>query len=310
MIYFVGVGRIIMQKVLDLKDWQNRYKNHGFDDLVIQICKKHNIECKNIENIYCLENVIFKVDNKIIKIYNPLVLSKQKQYSEVIGYKRANKLNLSVPKGIITGEIAGDDICYYLIMDYIEGKSLKNINLSYKELAKLSFIIRDFLLKYNGKPTKGDLTKMRTDCDKFKWELISDGLASDFKAVYNSIDFSDICYVHADLHKGNIMKTKNGRLLIIDFGDNKLAPWQCELPPIICNLFKFDNKLLTNVFNKNLETLKEELIKGFIINDFGTDYLEDLCNYLDFGNIKNIKNLEHLKVLIDQAFANGGFINN
>lgn len=294
-----------MQKIIDLKDWENRFLSHGFDNLVKLICEKHNIACNKIENVYCLENVIFKVADKIIKIYNPLVLSKQKQIAEVSGYKLANKLNLPVPKILCTGEIAGEDVCYYMIMDYINGKSLKGRKVGYDKLTELSYVIKDFLKKYNILPTKTDLKIMRTDCDKFKWELISEGLAADFKKLYTAIDFGNPCYVHADLHRGNIVLDQSDQFKIIDFGDNKIAPWQCELPPVICNLFKFDNKLIYNVFEKDMDYLKENLIKGFVINDFGTDYLEDMCNFLNYGNIKNIKDIQELKTLVDKAFEKG-----
>ena len=85
-----------MQKILNQKDWLNKYQNNEFNNKVENICNSHNLSCKKIKKIYCDENALFKIGDKIIKIYNPLVISKEKQVAEVERYRRANELNLPV----------------------------------------------------------------------------------------------------------------------------------------------------------------------------------------------------------------------
>ena len=294
-----------MQKIIDQDDWLKRYKNNEFNAIVELICHHHKIDCKKIEKIYCDENALFKIGDKIVKVYNPLVLSKEKQIAEVEGYKRANKLNLPVPKILNTGIIEGEDNCYYMIMDYIDGTSLKCKIPNEEKMIELSYILKNFLSTYNTSPTPKDLFYLRTDCDKFKYELISKGLVADLKKLYNELDFQKVYYVHADLHKGNILLDTKNQFKVIDFGDAKIAPKCCEFPPIICWLYHFNSILVENTFEMPLDILKEELLKGFVVNDFGTDCLQDMCDYLDYGNIKKIKNIQELKQLINKAFEKG-----
>ena len=151
--------------------------------------------------------------------------------------------------------------------------------------------------------TASDFSSIRCGPDTDKFIVFSaTTLAKEIQSFYRTINFSNVCYVHADLHKGNFLIDSNGKFVIIDFGDAKIAPKFCELPPIICNTYNFNIDLIKNTFGDNLNKIKEDLLKGFIVNDFATDYIQDLCNYLNFGNIKKIKIIKHLKTLIDQAF--------
>ena len=209
-----------------------------------------------------------------------------------------------------TGIIEGEDDCYYMIMDYIDGTSLKYKTLTDEKMIELSFILKNFLSVYNATPTKNDRRYLRTDCDKFKFELVSKRLAADLKNLYNELDFQKVCYVHADLHKDNIMLDNKNQFKIIDFGDAKIAPKCCELPPIICWLYHFNSSLVENTFDMPIDLLKDELLKGFVVNDFGTDYLQDMCDFLDYGDIKKIRNIQELKNLINKAFEKGSVIAN
>ncbi len=294
-----------MKKISNQKDWLNYYNNNEFDLIVKNICSRHGIACDKIEKIYCGENALFKVRNKVIKIYNPLVLSKEKQIAEVESYKRANKLNLPIPKIWATGSFEDTEICYYIIIDYISGYTLRQKNVPKEKMIELSYELKNFLTVYNTTPTEADLQLLRIDCDKFKFELVSKGLADDLKMLYKNIDLNELCYVHADLHKGNILLDKNNQFKVIDFGDAKIAPKYCELPPIICDLYHFDGNLIKNTFEIPIKKLQDQLLKGFVINDFGTDYIQDLCNFLGYGDMKNIKNIEELKCLINLAFEKG-----
>ena len=95
----------IMTKIKSQKDWLKKYKNGKFNNLIENICLNNNLPIDLIENIHCQENALFKVGNKLIKIYSPLVLSKEKQLAELKSYKRANLLNLPTPQILAEGEV-------------------------------------------------------------------------------------------------------------------------------------------------------------------------------------------------------------
>jgi predicted Ser/Thr protein kinase len=118
-------------EIVDWESWSRVFRStKQFYYLVKEIFRIERLAFDEIENCKPGTNGVFKVGNFIVKIFVP----KESGYnsapdytSELYALKMANQLGVSIPNLLAYGEIRDKYLFRYLIMDYIEGKTLGDI---------------------------------------------------------------------------------------------------------------------------------------------------------------------------------------
>lgn len=283
------------------------YSIESFETLIKHIFNKENIFFDRIEHCKPGANAVFKVGSYVIKIYAPKesgMDTDSDYYTEIFGMERANSLDIAIPKIISKGTIEDKYKFRYLIMDYIDGQALGDIEdtLSNEQKTVIGKKMRNITDKMNTYSQKfNSIDIIQRGLNNKRWSIFPNSFNEERIEYLNELVLKNEVYVHGDLNPDNVLIGKNENVYIIDFADALLAPSEYELPAIICELFCFDKAYMEGYFGEyNLEDFTELCLKGLLMHDFGSNIIR--CN---LGNVNDITDIKTLKDRLYLAIESG-----
>lgn len=250
-------------------------------------------------------NYILKTDKGkyCIKIFN-----KERNKEDIKKYLDrillASTLNINTPKIYKTNnnilcEINLNNITYRLcVFEYIDGKSFHDLkkfpsteefkNIIYqmvqihKQSNKIDFIYDNWTITNIVEEYERKVKYLN-----YKYNRIIKKLVEKFK----TINFSLLpkCYIHGDIISSNIIKDKNGKLWIIDFGVANYLPRIVDIVVMACNLCL--NPLNKRKTRKNIKLLLSEYQKYNKLTDYE---IECLPLFYELVNAIGILQLSYL----------------
>jgi Predicted choline kinase involved in LPS biosynthesis len=264
------------------KDWGKVFHSkEEFGKLIYHIFEIENMpKIKQISDLTPGTNAVFKVDDKVVKIFVPDAAGYDSERDfaiESYGMKFAVAQGIPVPKLVADGIVRDKYNFRYMIMDYIEGHAFTDefdASLTYEE-------------KYNIGEKFADIkSKLNIPCDKFcgidiieravtneRWDKYPDSFNVERINYLKNYTIRNPVYVHGDINPDNIIFGDDGAMYLIDFADACIAPALYELAPLICEFFEFDSAYLDGYGNVSAEDLAESIL----IHDFGGDILANNC---------------------------------
>jgi serine/threonine protein kinase len=233
----------------------------AFAPLVEHIFQKEGMPITDIETIAPGMNAVFKVGGYVAKIFMPLEVFNDGDFGtnvdvEVFGMKLANAHGVSAPKLIVYGTVDDKYSFRYMIMEYIQGKMLDEIedNLSYEDKVIIGKNIRKITDKLNiSCENFTPIDVIKNAKNNIYW--LEDGFPQSFEKerleylANFHIDESEKVYCHGDFHCQNILIDENLNVYLIDFADAMYAPVEYELVYIVSSLFCFEKPYMTGYFN-------------------------------------------------------------
>lgn len=128
----------------DICDWTSWgrvfHSIKAFESLIQHIFTKEKIYFDKIEQCKPGTNAVYKVNNYVIKIYAPEesgINTDSDYYTEIFGIQRANALGIAIPKLVAKGTVEDKYKFRYLIMDYINGQTLGDIENTLSDKQKM-----------------------------------------------------------------------------------------------------------------------------------------------------------------------------
>ena len=259
------------------------------------LCKKYklgdylnySIINTGIEDInYCLTTTTKKY---LIKIFNSN-RNKENLIDYVKKYNLLENYNVMCPKMIkdITILVIDNIEISLIIMEYIEGEDLytSKETISIHQLSSLINMINTVHNVPSHIPCIYDeyhihnFNKTYNKCISFldaEWQKVGENL----KENYDKIDFTKMpkTFIHGDLHKGNIMKSSNNNLYLIDFAS-------CGYSYHILDVIEFINNTLFDYreFDISIKRIKY-FLKNYKLSQYEKENLGLLINCYAFISI-------------------------
>jgi serine/threonine protein kinase len=242
----------------------------AFEPLVKFIFEKEKLPFAKMETLKPGTNAVFKVGEYVIKIFVPQGLAYDYGTSlevETFGLKLAEKQGVPAPRLLAAGEVSDKFLFRYLIMEFISGKLLSEIE---KDLTReQKFLIGQNMRKITDKLnvpcenfTPFDVLQYALDNEEWPAEGFPESFLRERLKFLKSLHFSESekVYCHGDLHAENILVDDDLNCYILDFADAMFAPPEYELLYVVSALFNFEKPYL----------------QGFL-GDYKTEDIVNLC---------------------------------
>jgi len=234
---------LFIDSINDWSSWSNVFQSiEAFAPLIRYIYEKENLLFEQLENLKPGTNAVFKVGNTVCKVFAPKEsgMDSQSDYdTELFGLIRANLLGISAPKLIVSGNIHDRYDFLYFVMEYIDGKSIGDIEGDLTDLEKEEI----------GRKLRKITDKLNTPCERFnKWDVVERELSNkrwhrlsysfneERRAYLRNLQIYKKVFVHGDLNPDNVLLDSNRNLYIIDFADALLAQMLCLRLPSMNSL--------------------------------------------------------------------------
>jgi serine/threonine protein kinase len=254
---------LFTEQINNWEDWGRVFQSiPAFTLLIEHIFDKENLPAAKIENLTPGTNAVFKVGDYVIKIFAPPEFSIDEDYGtnvdvELFGMKLANNQGVPSPKLIAFGTIEDKYYFRYMIMEYIHGKLLGEIEdkLSYEDKLNIGKQVRSITDKLNvpcENFTDIDVMQYAKDNNGWKDEGFPDSFQAERLSYLDSLCISqqDKVYCHSDFHCENILVDDNLNIYLIDFADAMFAPAEYEQAYIASALFCFEKPYMTGYFGE------------------------------------------------------------
>jgi serine/threonine protein kinase len=275
----------------------------AFELLIKAIFIKHGLDYCKAEIFNSGINAVFKVGDKVIKIFAPV---ESGYYSvdyygiEAEALNHANNVQVATPKLLFKGIIYDKYVFRYIIMEFIDGQEAKRKIASFTEDEKRIFStnIRNITSKLNVNMQNAIIPVLsREAC------LLNDRWRKDYSERFcderidpiKEMSFDDFVYVHGDLHAKNIIIDSNGAIYLTDFAGSSIAPYYCEWYAIVFLLFKCNPAMMTAYFGDyRNEEFYNQLTKSILIDDAVA--VEEICEAMavDTSTLTDISKLKEL----------------
>lgn len=308
---------LFKDNILNWDDWGRVYRSIGaFEPIIKFISENENISLSKVENTTHGTNAVFKIttlDKKsfIYKIFAPKEsgMDTDSDYkTELFGMKRANSTGISAPKLIAAGDVLDKYSFRYLIMEYIDSKSIGDKESSMSDAEKYEF----------GKKLRYITDKLNTRSERFnnydiikralnnkRWDCFPEKFKIERSKYLEEYIITDKVYVHGDLNPNNILIDNNDELYIIDFADAVTAPIEYEWALVACELFCLEKPYMDGFFGQiSCDELTRICICGLLMHDYGANVIK--CNFGkadEIGNIKILKERIIKSIEIGQSFV-------
>lgn len=299
---------LFFYNIKDWADWSNVFQSiEAFTPLIRRIYEKENLPFELLENLTPGTNAVFKVGKTVCKVFAPKEsgMDAQSDYNtEAFGLVRANLLGVSAPRLIAGGSINDKYEFLYFIMEFIDGKSLSDIEDNLTDLEKEEI----------GRKLRKMTDKLNTPCERFnkwdiverelsnkRWSILPDSFNKERLSYLRNLQIYKKVYVHGDLNPDNVLLDKDKNLYILDFADALLAPAEYELVAL-CGLFDFSGVYMRGYFGKDYqpEEIAEKYFYGVLMHDFGAGIIHQ-----HFGKSEKLISLDILKKRIYDVMKRG-----
>jgi len=289
---------LFVETINDWDDWGRVFQSiPAFTPLVEFIFRAENMPFCGMENLTPGTNAVFKVGEHVVKIFVPPGLGQDFGVDvnvEIFGMRLAEARGVPAPRLIAEGLVQDKYPFRYMIMDYMPGKLLADIedDLTYDEKIIIGQKLRDIADKLNVKCENFnpvDLLQLAIDSEE--WD--DEGFPASFQAERLeylrglNIPEADKVYCHGDLHEGNILVDEHLNVYIVDFADAMFAPKEYELLYIASSLFSFEKPYMLGFFGEySTEDIVELCMKWLPIHAWGhsttAENLKPACEITSF----------------------------
>lgn len=306
---------LFTENISSWNDWSKVYQSiPAFKDIVeaVFLHEKLPFTRGSIANLSPGTNAVFRVNDYVIKLFTPVESGQDGSVDcaiELATMQFAEKLDISSPKVVASGEICDKYRFSYIIMEYLDAVEAYKVlpGFSDNEAANFAKEMREISDRLhqptNIIPAVDHLKRVRTN---HRLDGLPASLKQDIISSATSTDYSYSILVHGDLTSENVLVDKSKRPIIIDFADCCIAPDFYELPPIILDLFKLDKRYVDSFFDKlELDGFIDKLVKGVAIHDFGADIIRVFCDMFGEQNnfsLSDIHTLEDFSNAISKVY--------
>ncbi len=290
---------VFHESICGWASWANLYQSiPAFLPLITSIWKENGWTMAPVEHCQAGTNAVFKVGDKIIKIFAPIESGCDTQHDYEVETAGLNYARAYVPAPTILCQGIRYDryVFRYIVLTYIDGIpfSLKMFDYDTKTKIKLGSQLRKMTDSLN---QSDSVLKPVDSIEQAKqnprWQIFPDSFQKERIEYLDQLTSSSLVYVHGDLNGDNLIIDHRQRLYIIDFADARMAPIEYEWAVIICELFQFDKDYLFGYFGHL--TIKQYIkicIQGLLIHDFGADIIRD--------RLKGVEKIADISMLIDK----------
>jgi tRNA A-37 threonylcarbamoyl transferase component Bud32 len=306
------MSNVFFEEIKDWDTWGRVFQDiPAFEKLINRIFEKENINYKEVSHLTAGTNAVFKVDNFVVKIFAPVEsgFNTEIDYNyELIGMKRATSLGINIPKVIATSYVEDKYLFRYIIMEHIEGKEAKDVLKDYSINEKVSFVhqLKENLSKMNTsvEASYPDFDVKERALSNTRWNVLPEKVVSQVKALVKGNDISNKVYVHGDITGDNVMISREGKLYIIDFADGRIAPKQYEFPPILFDLFDFDEIMMKEFIGElSIEDFVEDCFYGLLLHEFGAYFVKLICERVIGKLVNELEDIAEVKEALFKLFA-------
>lgn len=304
---------LFTQTINGVESWVNIYQSAGaFETLIKEIFAKHNLYLADIEDLTPGSNVVFKVGDKVIKIFAPIeagFTTGEAYHVEKQALIHANNVTESAPNLLFSGVVEDKYLFHYIIMDYIAGQEFnqKRILYSKKQKRNFAFHFKELIEALNISIIYANIPRLtKDDCLKnSRWDIFSKDFCEDRKTMLKDISFDNRVYVHGDIKAANVIISDDEAIHIIDFADSHIAPSHYEWPFIVFGLFGCDKVMMEAYFGYyENDVFYDELTRSLLMHKFGVGILMQICDLtntpMDF-----ITDVSCLRELLKKCVQNG-----
>ncbi len=299
-----GEPMFFQGEITDWASWGRVYQSvEVFGPLIRRIYERHGIPVAKIEKLTPGTNAVFKLGETVVKIYAPGESGNQQEMCEPFAMRRAEKAGVKVPRVLAHGKVRDKYDFDYMVMEFARGAEAGEAlpGMSQGERAAFCRKLRGNLGMLNTQTEVGNVPdKLISTIEKNRrWDGFPPGLRRERIAWAKGLNRSEWVFVHGDLTGENLLIEKGGSIMLMDFGDCQMAPPYYEWPPIVSELFQWDDGLIAEYFAQELKsgTFFESLARGICLHDFGGDFLNEICRDLhEFP--KNVKTMDAVKGLL------------
>ena len=303
----------LFSKNINQKSWEHIFQSiYAFESIIKTIFERHSLPFSKIENLMPGTNAVFKVGDKVIKIFAP---AESGFYPldyfniEIEAQKHVNDCGVVSPSLLFYGAVEDKYLFRYIIMDFIKGqeagKGLAELNNTqkYDFGVQMKNITNKINISIKSKAIPM-LSQESCLANNSKWKDFAKNICDERAAVIRGISFETPVYVHGDLTAENVIIREDGAICLIDFADSLLAPYYYEWMPVVFDLFKCDAVMMAAYFGDYLnEDFYELLTRSVLIHEFGGHCVKGLCEArgVEVGVLSNVSLLKRFLVdcLID-----------
>ena len=305
--------KLFSAQIKSWDDWGDIFQSiSAFTPLVEHIFHKENLPPAKIENLKPGTNAVFKVGEYVVKIFAPVgedSNSHKGDYGtnvdvELFGMKLANERGVPAPKLIADGVIEDKYSFRYMIMDYINGKMLDEVedSLSYEDKVVIGQNVRKITDKLNAPPcenfTRVDVMQYAKASKDWLGEGFPESLEAERQAYLADfyINERDKVYCHGDFHCQNIFVDDELNVYIVDFADAMYAPAEYELIYVVSALFCFEKPYMVGYFGGDYDVggIVDLCMKWLPIHAWGHATTE--------GNLKKIDDITSFAILRERLY--------
>ena len=225
----------------DNQSWQGFVRSpEAFTPLIKHIYQINNLKLDEIFYITVASNAVFRIGDKVIKIFYPPEAGFRYMLDcEIYEYKtELAVMNFAKNAGILTPEIICNGIVQdkrysfgYIVMNFIDGISAENAIKGFDDKEKREFVLK-FKEMIDKLHVKADIDIPRFDeperLNHVFWNNMPELFREDRKRYLANANFPEAVITHGDLSGANIIIDKQGCINLLDFAESKFAPYYCD----------------------------------------------------------------------------------
>lgn len=280
---------VFKYEIKDWKTWGAVFQSIStFEPLIKRICEIEKLPFDHIENTKPGTHSVFKVGSYIFKIFAPKASgydSTSEYNTEIKAMDLASKLGILVPKVIAKSSIVDKYVFNYLIMEYIDGKTLGDIkpNLSDEQKYKIGRKIRSIVDSFSKSNEQiNEINVIKRTLVSEKWIGAPKDILEMQSLFLNQIDHVERVFVHGDLTEDNIIITPDFDIYILDFADAVCGPKIYEYMPLIADAFSFDKHFIYGYFGDiDVNELANLCLHGMLIHEYGFQAMKQIFKDVD-----------------------------
>ena len=303
---------LFTETIHNWQDWSAVFQSKtAFLPLVPHICKKEHLPVpQTLGALTPGTNAVFRVSDYVLKIYAPAQsgIGTVQEVSNGVFFesnamKSAAQQGVLVPMVIATGIIHDAYDFAYMIQDFVQGVSIKNMwpqmRASEKEAFALKLKQMVLRLQESRKVNLKKMDLLAQTLQNERWHALNVTLVQELHALAKKTLQENQNYVlcHGDLNEDNVLITPTGEIALLDFGDALLAPACYELPPVVFELFREDATAVKAYMGEQHEVdFLHALTQGLSFHDFGGDIIYQFFkrSNIDGAEIDSIAKLKHV----------------
>ena len=292
---------------VDKQSWEHIFQSiDAFERVIKAIFERHGLPLTTVENLTSGTNAVFKVGDKVVKIFAPVESGYyDTDYFDIEkeAQMNVNSRHVASPRLLHEGVIEDKYVFRYIVMDFVMGQEAGQALEGYTRQQKQDFAaqIRDITRKINICIQPAAIPVLTIDTcltnHRWTWDGFPTSFCDDRAAVIQGLNFDNLVYVHGDLTAENMIIRGDGTVCLIDFADSIIAPYYYEWLPIVFGLFRCCPVMMAAYFGEyRNDDFFDVLKKAVLIHEFGAGSVRELCedNGVDIGTLVSVSQLRAL----------------